>query len=157
MFEKGAFPERWTDSIVLPLFKKGDANNPNNYRGILCNAGSKVYSTNINLRLQEWVEMNNITGECQAGFKRNYSTTDRMFTLLALIQTQISLNRKMYVAFIDFEKAFDSINRKLLWLILLKNGIGGNYTVASKACTTVLKLEFDVDLNLPTTLSVQFV
>ena len=148
LFEKGVFPERWTKSIVLPLFKKGDANNPNIHRGMsLCDASSKVYGTFINLRLPEWVEMNNITCVYQAGFKRNYSTTDRMFTLLALIQTQISLNRKMYVAFIDFEKAFDSVNRKLLWLILLKNGIGGNYTVASKACTTVLKLEFDVDLS----------
>ena len=126
LFEKGVFPERWTESIVLPLFKKGDANNPNNYSGIsLCNASSKVYSTIINLRLQEWVEMNNITGECQAGFKRNYSTTDNMFILLALIQKQFSSNRKMYVAFIDFEKAFESINRKLIWTILLKNGIKG--------------------------------
>ena len=98
LFEKGVFPERWTESIVLPLFKKGDANNPNNYRGIsLCDASSKVYSTIIKLRLQEWVEMNNITGECQAWFKRNYSTTDHMFTLLALIQKQFSLNRKMFV------------------------------------------------------------
>ena len=98
LFEKGVFPERWTESIVLPLFKKGDANNPNNYRGIsLCDASSKVYSTIINLRLQEWVEMNNITGECQAGFKRNYSTSDLMFILLALTQKQFSLNRKMFV------------------------------------------------------------
>ena len=148
LFEKGVFPERWTESVVLPPFKKGDANNPNNYRGIsLCGASSKVYSTIINLKLQERVEMNNITGECQAGFKRNYSTTDHMFTLLVLIRKQFSLNRKMYVSFIDFENAFDSINRKLLWPILLKNGIRGNYTVASKACTTVLKLEFDVDLS----------
>ena len=111
MFEKGVFPERWTESVELPPFKKGDANNPNNYRGIsLCDASSKVDSTIIILRLQEWVEMNNITSEYQAGFKRTYSTTDRMFTLLALTQKQFSLNRKMYVAFIDFEKAFDSIN-----------------------------------------------
>ena len=149
MFEKGVFPERWTESVELPPFKKGDANNPNNYRGIsLCDACSKVYSTIINLKLQERVEMNNITGECQAGFKRNYSITDHMFTLLALIQKQFSLNRKMYAVFIDFENAFDSMNRKLLWLILLKNGIREkNYTVASKACTVVLKLEFDVDLS----------
>ena len=107
MFEKGVFPKRWTESIVLPLFKKGDANNPNNYRGIsLCDASSKFYSTILNFRLQDWVKMNNITGECQAGFKRNYSTTDHVFTLLALMQKQFSLNRKMYVAFIDFEKAF---------------------------------------------------
>ena len=84
MFEKRIFPTKWTESIVFPLIKKGDVNNPNNYRGI--------------------------------------SLGD---TLLAFVQKQFSLNRKLYVAFIDFEKAFDSINRKLLWPILLKNGISG--------------------------------
>ena len=28
------FPTKWTESILVPLFKKGDVNNPNNYRGI---------------------------------------------------------------------------------------------------------------------------
>ena len=126
LFDKGIFPESWTESIILPLYKKGDANNPNNYRGItLCNVCSKIYSTIINNRLLEWVEENNITGEHQAGFKRNYSTIDHMFTLLSFVQKQFSFNRKLYVAFIDFEKAFDSINRSLLWPILLKNGIKG--------------------------------
>ena len=51
---KEFFPTNWTESIVLPLFKKGDVNNPNNYRGIsLYDASNKVYSTIINLRLQE--------------------------------------------------------------------------------------------------------
>lgn len=126
LFQRGMFPERWTEGIVLPLFKKGDVNNPNNYRGItLSDVSSKVYSAIINRRLQEWVEENNITGEEQAGFKRNYSTIDHMFTLLAFVQKQFCFNRKLYVAFIDFEKAFDSINRKFLWYILLKNGING--------------------------------
>ena len=72
LFEKGIFPTKWTESIVLPLFKKGDVTNPNNYRGIsLFDASSKDYSTIINLRLQEWVEVNNITGKHQAGFKKN--------------------------------------------------------------------------------------
>ena len=57
--------------------------------------------------------------------KKDYSTVDHMFTLMAMIQKQFALNRKLYVAFIDFEKAFDSISRKLLWPILLKNGIKG--------------------------------
>ena len=43
-----------------------------------------------------------------------------MYTLMAMVQKQFALNRKLYVAFIDFEKAFDSISRKLLWPILLK-------------------------------------
>ena len=87
LFEKGIFPTKWTESIVFPIFKKGDVNNPNNYRGIsLGDASCKLYSTIINLRLQEWVEVNTITGERQAGFKKNYSTIDHMFTLLAFVQ-----------------------------------------------------------------------
>lgn len=45
-------------------------------------------------------------------------STDHVFILLVLVQTQFALNRKLYVVFIHFEKAFDSINRNLLWDIL---------------------------------------
>jgi hypothetical protein len=140
LFDKGIFPDYWCESITFPLYKKGDANNTNNYRGIsISDIGSKVFSTIINRRLQEFVEDNNITGEHQAGFKRGYSTIDHMFTLLALIQKQFSFNRKLYVAFIDFEKAFDSINRNLLWPILIKNGIRGKLFKCVKSMYNTVK------------------
>ena len=117
LFDRGRYPDSWTESIIVPLFKKGNQNDPNNYRGIsLCDISSKLYSSIINNRLQEWIEQNNLTGECQAGFKtktnkqtnkQNYSAVDHMYKLMALIQKQFALNRKLYVAFIDFEKAFD--------------------------------------------------
>ena len=106
-------------SIILPVFKKSNQNDPNSYRGIsLCDTSSKLYSSIINNRIQEWTERNNLTGECQACFKKDYST-------MAIIQKEFTLNRKLYVAFIDFEKAFEAISRKLLWPILFKNGIKG--------------------------------
>ena len=48
-----------------------------------------------------------------------------MYTHSQLFDHMFCLNRKLYVAFIDFEKSFDFINRKLLWPVLLKNGING--------------------------------
>ena len=63
--------------------------------------------------------------EYQAGFKKGYSTIDHMFTFMACIQKQLCLHRKLYVAFIDFQKCFDSINRNLLWPVLRKSGIKG--------------------------------
>ena len=126
LFDAGVYPVHWTESIIMPLFKKGDINNVNNYRGIsLCNISSKLYSTVVNNRLREWISDNNITGEQQAGFKKGYSTVDHIFTLMAAIQKQFVADRKLYVAFVDFEKAFDSISRNLLWPVLLKNGIKG--------------------------------
>ena len=128
MFDHGLYPSNWTDSIILPLYKKGDRNDPGNYRGIsLCDISSKVYSSIINKRIQSWVDEHNITGEIQAGFKSGYSTIDHAFTLMACVQKQFSnnSNRKLYVAFIDFQKCFDTINRNILWPILTKNGING--------------------------------
>ena len=92
------------------------------------------------LRLEEWVGENNITGEYQAGLKRNYSTVDHMFTLPAFVRKRFSLNRKLYVAFINFEKAFDSINIKLPWPILLKFGIKGKMYSCIKSMYTIVKV-----------------
>ena len=142
LFDQGMYPEQWKESIIMPLFKKGDINDTNNYRGIsLCNIASKLYSTVINMRLQKWIESHNITGEHQAGFKAHYSTVDHIFTLLSCIQKQFSHNRKLYVAFVDFEKAFDSISRKLLWTILSKNGVKGKLFRCIKSMYQEVKLK----------------
>ena len=94
LFDRGIYPDSWTESIIVPLFKKGNQNEPNNYKGIsLCDISSKLYSSIISNRLQEWIEQNSLTGECQAGFKKDYSTVDHMFTLMAMIQKQFALNR----------------------------------------------------------------
>ena len=60
-----------------------------------------------------WVDMKDVIGEHQAGFRKDYSAIDHIFTLLAVVQKPLSLNCKLYVAFLDFEMAFDSISRKL--------------------------------------------
>ena len=60
LFEKGIFPTKWTESVVLPMFKKGDVNNPNNYRGILlCDTAVKF---TVQLLTLCWDEVNKITG-----------------------------------------------------------------------------------------------
>ena len=140
IFNKGVYPEDWTDSIIHPLHKKGNPNDPNNYRGIsLSDVSGKLFSTIINRRLQMWVDMNDTIGEQQLGFRKDYPTVDHIFTLLAIVQKQLSLNRKLYVAFIDFEKAFDSISRKLLWPILQKQGIRGKLFRCVKSMYNVVK------------------
>ena len=137
LFDYGVYPEQWTESIILPLYKKGNVNDPGNYRGIsLSDTSSKIYGMIINKRIQDWVSQNNITGEYQAGFKSGYSCCDHIFTLMACVQKQFnntSNNRKLYACFIDFEKCFDTINRNLLWPILIKNGIKGKLFLCIKS------------------------
>ena len=45
----------------------------------------------------QWVEENGIINEAQAGFRRNYSTVDHIFTLLTLVQKQLLNHGKLYV------------------------------------------------------------
>ena len=128
LFSSGSYPDNWCEAAIQPLHKKGDSNIPDNYRGIsLLNICGKLYSYIINKRLTQWIEENSIISESQAGFRKRYCTVDHLFTLVALIQKQLrnhrKLYRKLYVAFIDFRKTFDSVVRTKLWNILRNGGV----------------------------------
>jgi len=130
MFTTGVFPVMWTKSIIVPLHKKGDYNNADNYRGIsLTSVFSKIFIGILNTRLKAWSDRNNIITEEQAGFRKGYSTIDNAFILHSIIQKYLTKKRKLYVAFIDFRKAFDSVDRSKLWLILEKNGVTGKILI----------------------------
>ena len=67
-------------------------------------------------------------------------TVQQLITpLLAVVQKQLSLNRKLYIAFIDSEKVFDFIVRKLLWPILQKQGIRDKLCRCVKTMNDVIK------------------
>lgn len=140
LFTSGLYPDVWTEAIIHPLHKKGDKNNPDNYRGIslLCIC-SKLYSYILNNRLTNWIEKHEILNESQAGFRRGYSTVDHIFTLQALVQKQLLTHKKLYVAFIDFRKAFDSVVRTTLWKTLKKNGVKGKMYQALSCMYDVVK------------------
>ena len=75
MFEHGA--DKWDESLkiglVIPLYKKGDRNNANNYRGVcLLAMGSRILA----IRLRIWTEKINLVDDDQAGFRQNRSTAD---------------------------------------------------------------------------------
>ena len=70
IFDQGIFPTCWSEGIIFPSFKKGDANDTNNYRGItLVSCLSKIFTSVINSRLLKWSDENNIVSDAQFGFK----------------------------------------------------------------------------------------
>ena len=89
------------------------------------NICSKLYNSIINNCLSRWVEEKEILGEIQAGFRKDHSTIGHIFTLVAMIQKYLLKNKKLYVALIDFRKAFDFISYSKLRPILHKTGIKG--------------------------------
>lgn len=102
-------------SIIFPLHKKGDVNQPNNYRGIsFMNCIAKIMMGMVNERICEWVDRNKILNEYQAGFRKGYSTVDNVYNLTAIINLKLAKKRKVYAFFVDFRAAFDRIPRNLL-------------------------------------------
>jgi urease beta subunit len=59
----------------------------------------------------------------QAGFRKERSCTDQIATLRMIIEQSIEWNSPLYINFIDFEKAFDSLDRETLWMIMAHYGI----------------------------------
>ena len=64
-------------------------------------------------------------GQEQAGFREGYSTIDHILVLQLIIELYQSVHKRVYWAFIGYRKAFDSINRPLLWKKLLSYNING--------------------------------
>ena len=111
-FTSGQFPEDWTKSILLPIHKKDCGN----YRGIvLIDSFSKIFAKIINRRLGFYVSIYNRISEAQAGFREDHSTEDNAFILRAEIDKYLSRKGlKLYTAFVDLRKAFDSVSRNKL-------------------------------------------
>ena len=83
----------------------------------------KFFTTIINLRLNNFLNLNNILLENQTGFKKGYSTLNYVFSLKSLFDIFFSKKKKLYCAFIDFKKAFDIVWRSGLWIKLISFGI----------------------------------
>uniref|UniRef100_A0A8C1LN31 Reverse transcriptase domain-containing protein n=1 Tax=Cyprinus carpio TaxID=7962 RepID=A0A8C1LN31_CYPCA len=141
ILETGDFPESWCEAVICPLYKNSDKNDVENYRGIsLLKVLGKIFTKILNTRLVHYAEMNNILFEEQAGYRSGYSTIDNIFILQSMVQKYITKQKgKMYCIFIDFSKAFDSVQHTLLYFILIKNGIGGKVFNVLKSMYSKLK------------------
>ncbi|MEW8548380.1 MAG: reverse transcriptase family protein, partial [Candidatus Thiodiazotropha sp.] len=126
IFEIGYFPDKWSDGFIIPIFKKGDKDEPANYRGItLLSTLGKLFTRILNNRLNVWAEKYRIYIEAQAGFRKNMGTVDNIFILNSLITHLLNQNKQLYCVFVDFTKAFDFVVRDILWYKLLKFGVRG--------------------------------
>ena len=94
---------------------------------------SKVYTAILNKRLNLFSDKVVILPEEQGGFREGYSTIDHVFSLYAMIVSQFSKNKKLYVAFIDYKLCFDSVNRDAMFKVLEQKGITGNFLNAIKS------------------------
>ena len=124
----GKIPADWGVGSICPIYKgKGNKDNVDNYRGItLLSCFGKLFTSIINKRLYTFLDKNKLLGWEQGGFRQNSGTVDMIFSLHCLLDIYLQNKKKLFCTFVDYRKAFDYVQRNILWERLIKNGIGGN-------------------------------
>ena len=116
-------PQLWKNANIILVHKqKGDRAEFGNSRGIsLLSVAGKVLAKIMLTRLLEHV-VDLVLPESQCGFRRGRSTIDMIFDARQLQEKCREQHQDLYLAFVDLTKAFDTVNRDLLWNILRKFG-----------------------------------
>lgn len=119
--------ENWRIANIFTIHKKGDENLTTNYRGIsLLDVGYKILAIIMAKRLGKWLEKEEKLTEAQGGFRSGRGPIDQVFVLNTLIGNRLRKKRgKLYTAFIDFKKAFDLVDREILWRKMNQMGLKG--------------------------------
>ena len=122
IWEEEEVPADWKEGYLIKLPKKGDLSKCSNYRGItLLSVPGKVFNRIILERMKEAVDPK--LRDQQAGFRKNRSCADQIATLRIIVEQSLEWNSSLYVNFVDYEKAFDSVDRETLWKLLRHYGV----------------------------------
>ena len=93
-------PKQWRKGLIVSLYKKGDVEDPGNYRGItLLNVVGKLFCKILNNRLVIRLESEKALHEGQAGFRVKRSCVDNVYTLNEIIQGRIREGKYTYICF----------------------------------------------------------
>lgn len=137
-------PSEVRDPNITILFKKGDRSQCGNYRGIsLLSVVGKLFADILLQRLKRIAEK--VYPQSQSGYRANRSTIDGIFTLRQLMEKTKEQRQHMYIVFVDFTKAFDTVNREFLFKILGKIGCPPKFVRLIQSLYTQVNARLVVD------------
>ena len=120
------FPDVWACGIRSAIFKNGSRAEVDNYRGItILPIMEKIFEIALYKRLYFVNEAFDDVDKFNGGFVCDSRTSDNLFIVNGLIERQLALGKPLFVCFVDFAKAFDLINRHILFYKIIKNGWKG--------------------------------
>ncbi|CAG9133292.1 unnamed protein product [Plutella xylostella] len=122
----GKFPLKFCHSNIILLHKKGEKSDIGNYRPVsLTSHIYKLFIKIIHNRIRSLLDHHQPPE--QAGFRPGYSTTDHLHTLNQIIEKTNEFNTPLYLAFIDYTKAFDSLHHQAIFSALANQKINPTY------------------------------
>ena len=144
----GKYPSSWNTGKIIPLHKKGDRSDPGNYRGItISSCLGKLFNSILNSRLQKFLVSNNILQDEQIGFRKDHRTSDHMLILKTLMDFYRKRKKQLYLSFIDFRKAFDTVWHVGLIYKLVNIGVSSNFLKLIKAMYSQVSLAVQCNAN----------
>ena len=118
----------WNNNVVVPIFKKGDKLDPNNYRGItLINTLLKVLAKILAARLQTLCTLHNVIIPEQSGFITREECVSQTACLIECCQRRKIMGEPTILGFLDLKKAYDLVPHSLLLDKLLDAGLGKKF------------------------------
>ena len=126
--DQKVLPPKFNHGKVVLIHKKGPAEMLSNYRPLTVSISMySIYSRMLNSRLTKVVEDHDLLGEIQAGFRKSRSASDNLFVLNTILSRAKEMGQQVHKSFIDIVKAYDTVNRPLLWKKMGKMGFSASF------------------------------
>ena len=126
VWRTGTIPDSWSDSVLVPIFKKGDPTDPQNYRGIsLMNTLLKLIMIIISKRINKIFEEKELFSPFQSGFRRLEECMTQFAAVYETVLRRKIAKKSTYLLFVDFKKAYDMVPHECLFAKLEHYGVRG--------------------------------
>ena len=102
----------------------------------------------LQARLQQYV--NHELPDVQAGFRKVRGTRDQIANICWIVEKAREFQKNIYFCFIDYAKAFDSVDHNKLWNILKEIGIPNTWPAFWETCMQVRKQQLELDMEQQT-------
>ena len=130
IFSSAQYPTAWCFNTLIVLFKSGERMICGNYRGIsIMDSASKIYDELLNSRLSKWMNID----KAQAGAQKHRGCIEQILTLRLLVEYAKKHKQKLFLLFVDFQKAYDKVPRQKLLQCLKARGCGKMMLLALRA------------------------
>ncbi|CAM5107883.1 unnamed protein product [Natator depressus] len=114
-WKMGEIPEEWKRANIVPIYKKGNKDNPGNYRPVsLTSVPGKIMQQIIKQSICKYLEDNKVISNSEHGFVKNKSCQTKLIAFFDSVTSLVDGGEEVDVVYLDFSKAFDTVSHDLL-------------------------------------------